>query len=161
MTVLVHTLTKSSGPGAVINAITDRATGFGAGHGPFSLLQSHGQVQRSRSSFQSDCPSCSSTTEQKAQPCAPSVCTFCPDLGFCRGCGPPDCEWPPPCGPCGHGQQWLRLMERGVTAQQRPLLLAAESGWWGLAGGQGEWWWYWLLRLWPYCIWAMIDQWNY
>lgn len=88
----MHAL-KSLCPRAVINAITNRVTEVSAGHGLLSTLHSHGQAQRWRSSCQSHSPSCSSTTEQKAQPHTPSVCTFCTDLGFCRGCGPPDCEW--------------------------------------------------------------------
>lgn len=114
---------KSSGPETVIDAITNRVTGVSAGHAPFSILQSHSQVQRWRSSSQSDCPSCSLTTEQKAHPWSPSVCAFSTDLGFCSGCGPPDCEWP----------LLVALVvtvsrESGVTAQQRPRLLAAVSG---------------------------------
>lgn len=128
---MVHTHThtkKSSCPEAVINAITDRVTGVSAGHSPQSVFQSHDQVQRWRSSCQSDPPSCSLTTEQTALSPAPSVCAFCTDLGFCGGCGPPDCEW-------------FLLVALVVTvstdpeAQQRPLLLAA-----GLAVEQGGSW---------------------
>lgn len=123
-----------------------------------------------RSSCQSDCPSCSSTTEQKAKPCAPSVCTVCPDLGFCRGFGPPDCEWFLFVALVVMVSNGRAVGGRGVTAQQRHLLFTAGSGLvrvgrvkandidWLPSRPKGK-----HIRLlrWsprPWCIWAMIDR---
>ena len=137
-----HTQTRShkpSCPGAVINAITDRVTVVSAGHGLLSVLQSHDQVQRWRSSCQSDCPSWSATTEQKANLALRLFVHSALTGAFVKAVDPQivngPSSWP-------LWSQWAmtRLLEReGVTAQQRPLLLAV-----GSAAGQGDGWWYWL-----------------
>lgn len=95
MPALIHTHTSSS-PGEVINAITSRVTEVSAGHGPLSILQSHGQLQRWRSSSRVTVPAVASPQSRRLNLFSPSVCVFCPDpalpWSLCKGCGSPDCE---------------------------------------------------------------------
>lgn len=81
-------------PDPVINAITNGVAGSGQGRAPPLIhLPEPWSGLKVKVKFPKWQTQLESTAEQKVLSRAPSVWASCADLGFCRDCRAPDCEW--------------------------------------------------------------------